>query len=261
MQTRNKVRELIKIQEDFALQYALDKKKKDSILFKGYTAGYKKSLVSGQDRLYYDRNKPWEKNINYYNHYIPELTIKKPVAYVIPQAYDRIIQLMKWNGVKIETIEADTLMDVEMYRIEKYETSKSPYEGHYPHSQTKVSACQTTKKCYKGDFLITTNQESNRYIVETLEPQAPDSYFNWNFFDGILSQKEYYSDYVFEDSAGEILENDPDLRQRLDQNRQMDTKFANDARAQLDFVYKNSAYYEPTYMLYPVARILNQKTN
>ena len=33
------------------------------------------------------------------------------------------------------------------------------------------------------------------------------------------------------------------------------------ARAQLDFVYKNSAYFEPTYMLYPVARILNQKTN
>ena len=94
-----------------------------------------------------------------------------------------------------------------------------------------------------------------------MEPQAPDSYFNWNFFDGILSQKEYYSDYVFEDSAGEILENDPDLRHRLDQNRQMDTKFANDARAQLDFVYKNSAYYEPTYLLYPVARILNQKTN
>lgn len=261
LQIRNKVKELIKIQEDFALQYALDKKKKDSILFKGYTAGYKKSLVSGQDRLYYDRNKPWEKNINYYNHYIPELTIKKPVAYVIPQAYDRIIQLMKWNGVKIETIEADTLMDVEMYRIEKYETSKSPYEGHYPHSQTKVSVFQTTKKCYKGDFLIMTNQESNRYIVETLEPQAPDSYFNWNFFDGILSQKEYYSDYVFEDSAGEILEKDQDLRHRLDQNRQMDTKFANDARAQLDFVYKNSAYYEPTYMLYPVARILNQKTN
>ena len=261
LQTRNKVKELIKIQEDFALQYALDKKKKDSILFKGYTAGYKKSLVSGQDRLYYDRNKPWEKNINYYNHYIPELTIKKPVAYVIPQAYDRIIQLMKWNGVKIETIETDTLMDVEMYRIEKYETSKSPYEGHYPHSQTKVSAFRGVKQYYKGDFLITTNQESNRYIVETLEPQAPDSYFNWNFFDGILSQKEYYSDYVFEDSAGEILKKDPDLKHRLDQNRQMDTKFANDARAQLDFVYKNSAYYEPTYMLYPVARILNQKTN
>jgi hypothetical protein len=34
------------------------------------------------------------------------------------------------------------------------------------------------------------NQEANRFIMEVLEPQAPDSYFTWNFFDGILGQKE-----------------------------------------------------------------------
>ncbi len=31
------------------------------------------------------------------------------------------------------------------------------------------------------------NQKANRYIVETLEPQGVDSYFGWNFFDGILN--------------------------------------------------------------------------
>jgi len=48
--------------------------------------------------------------------------------------------------------------------------------------------------------------------VETLEPTAPDAFFAWNFFDGILSQKEYYSDYVFEDVAADLLRNDAALR-------------------------------------------------
>jgi hypothetical protein len=57
----------------------------------------------------------------------------------------------------------------------------------------------------KGDYIIPTDQRAKRYIVETLEPQATDSYFNWNFFDGILNRKEGFSDYVFEDEAAELL--------------------------------------------------------
>ena len=43
--------------------------------------------------------------------------------------------------------------------------------------------------------------------METLEPTATDSFFNWNFFDGILQQKEGFSPYVFQDIATELLKN------------------------------------------------------
>ena len=108
---------------------------------------------------------------------------------------------------------------------------------------------------YKGDYWVEVNQPQNRYIVETLEPQGVDSFFGWNFFDGILNQKEGYSDYVFEETAARLLSENPELRQKLAEKRASDPAFAASAAAQLDFVYKNSAYYEPTHRRYPVARV------
>ena len=40
-------------------------------------------------------------------------------------------------------------------------------------------------------------------------PGAPDSWFAWNFLDAILNQKEYFSAYVFEDLADQMLNSDP----------------------------------------------------
>lgn len=68
-------------------------------------------------------------------------------------------------------------------------------------------------------------------------------------------QKEYFSSYVFEDLAEEYLRAHPDLREELERRKREDEQFARSARAQLDFVYKHSPYYEPTHNLYPVARL------
>src|SRR5690606_18828337 len=177
----------------------------------GYQAGHKKSEVSGTDRLYYDRNKPFEKEIPYYGTYKPAVVIKKPKAYIIPQSYEKLIQLMQINGVQMEQLSKDTVMELEMYYIDSYQTQKSPYEGHYPHHQVTIKPKLMQRAFFAGDWIINTNQSINRYIVETLEPQGIDSFFNWNFFDAILSQKEYFSDYIFEDEVAEILKNDKKL--------------------------------------------------
>ncbi|MET0570063.1 MAG: hypothetical protein ABWZ79_01450, partial [Pedobacter agri] len=113
-----------------------------------------------------------------------------------------------------------------------------------------------TLQYYAGDFVVYVNQSTNRYIVETLEPQATDSFFNWNFFDSILDQKEHYSAYVFEDTAAQLLKNNPGLKARLEAKKSADADFAGNGAAQLDFVYKNSDYYEKTHNRYPVARLL-----
>lgn len=255
LQIRKEVFNLVKTQDKFHLTYSLDKKKPDSLTFKGYTAAYKPSEVSHHDRLYYDRSKPWQKKIPYYDHFDPALTVTKPKAYLIPQAYDQVLRRLHLNGVKTETIKADTVLDVEVYKIEKYETTKTPYEGHYLHHQTEILVSKKKVQFYKGDYIIFTDQKANRYLVEVLEPQAPDSYFNWNFFDGILSQKEYFSDYVFEDLAAQILSDSPTVQAELDKKRTENQKFAQSAAQQLDFVYRSSPYYEPTHMVYPVMRL------
>ena len=100
------------------------------------------------------------------------------------------------------------------------------------------------------------NQRANRYIVEMLEPTGDDSFFAWNFFDGVLQQKEGYSDYRWEDIAAEVLRKDPVLKEKLEIKKMAEPEFAKNASAILSFIYKNSVHYESSHMMYPVFKIV-----
>ncbi len=248
----------VKNQNTFALNWELDEGKYDTITFKGYTAAYKPSEVSGLSRLYYDRSKPYTKTIKYFDNYKATITADKPMAYVIPQAWQKVIALFQLNKVVMHQLAHDTTLELQMYYIGDYKTATRPYGGHYLHSNTKLNPIEMKVKFYAGDYVVYTNQALNRYIVETLEPQGVDSFFAWNFFDSVLGQKEYFSAYVFEDAAAELLKKDPDLRKKLDDEKAKNPQLASSAAAQLNFVYRNSPYFEKTYLRYPVGRLLTQ---
>lgn len=245
-------------QKEFTVEWELDEEKHEPLEFKGYAAKQKPSEVSGLDRLYYDRAAPYTKTIKYWNTYKPAVTLHKPIAYLIPQAWDKVISLLKLNRVKMHRLTKDTTIPVEVYYIADYKTTGKPFEGHYVHSAVKVSPAKQNLQFYEGDYVVYVNQPVNRYIVETLEPQATDSFFNWNFFDSILGMKEHFSAYVFEDTAAELLKKEPSLREKLEQQKQKDPGLSKNAEAQLDFIYKNSDYYEKTHNRYPIARLLTE---
>lgn len=107
----------------------------------------------------------------------------------------------------------------------------------------------------KGDFLVTTAQSGMRYLLETLEPAAPDSFFNWNYFDTVLQQKEGFSPYVWEDKAKKLLDKNSDLKAEFEEKKQNDTDFKANWYAQLDWLHKNSLNYEEAHLRYPIFRI------
>lgn len=253
---KHKADEQVAHQKTFALDWQLDESRFDTLRFDGYTAGYKTSEVSGLKRLYYDESKPYTKPIKYFDNYKVTATADKPVAYIIPQAWGKVIDLFKLNKVAMHRLLHDTTLNVQMYYIGDFKTPQRPYEGHYLHSDVHLNPIDMPVKFYTGDYVVYTDQPVNRYIVETLEPQGVDSFFAWNFFDSVLGEKEYYSDYVFEDIAARLLKEDPDLRKKLDDARANDPRLANNAAAQLNFVYRNSPYFEKTYLRYPVARLM-----
>ncbi len=240
----------------FTLDWIRNTEKFDEIEFKGYTAKYKPSEVSGLERLYYDRNEPYTKTIKQWNSFEPALTIEKPIAYIIPRAWDKVIKLLKLNNVEVYEFKSDTKLELEMYYIADMKTAQRPFEGHYLHSAVKVEPRTQTIKYHAGDYVVYANQKTNRYIVETLEPQAPDSFFNWNFFDSILGQKEHFSSYIFEDTAADLLKKNPALKQKLEEEKTKNPELAKNAYAQLEFIYKNSDYFEPTFMRYPIGRLV-----
>jgi hypothetical protein len=253
---KHKADEQVKQQKTFALNWELDEAHYDTLVFKGYAAGHKPSEVSGLPRLYYDRSKPYTKTIKYYDNYNASITVDKPVAYIIPQAWGKVIELFKLNNIDIHRLLHDTTLNLQMYYIADYKTPQRPFEGHYLHSNVKLNPVNMNIKFYTGDYVVYTNQSLNRYIVETLEPQGVDSFFAWNFFDSVLGEKEYFSDYVFEDVAADLLKKDPELKKKLEDEKLKDPKLANSASAQLNFVYRNSPYFEKTYLRYPVGRLL-----
>jgi len=234
------------------LRWALDTTSVDSIRFKGYRAGYRPSEVSGLPRLYYDREQAYERSIPYRNGFYPTLEVDKPAAYLIPQAYEEVIDRLRWNGVQLHRLQKDTTLDLAFYTIRDLKTSSRAYEGHYLHYDVELGLHAMRRTFYRGDWVAFTDQPAVRYLVEVMEPQAPDSFFAWNFFDGILMQKEYFSSYVFEEEAARLLDAHPEWRAELEQKKKNDPDFAQNARAQLDWVYRRSPYYEPTHRLYPV---------
>lgn len=243
-------------QKTFALNWELDEKDSIMIPFKGFEAKYKPSEVSGLKRLHYDRSKPFEKKIPYKNSFKPTVTVEKPVAYIIPQSWEKVIERLKWNRVKLEKLKADKKLKVEVYTIADYKTSPRPFEGHYVHSEVQLTTSTQIIQYYKDDYIIYTNQPVNRYIVETLEPQGADSFFTWGFFDSILGAKEHFSNYVFEDDAADFIAKNPDIKKQLEEAKAKDPKLAASAEAQLQFVYERSPWMEKTYKRYPVGRIL-----
>jgi len=255
-ENKKKADEEVARQQNFALEWKLNNKVFEMFDFKGYAAKYKPSEVSGLDRLYYDRAEPYTKPIKYWNTFEASTTITKPKAYIIPQAWSKVIALLKLNNVKVATLAADQKIAAESYYIADYKTGTKPYEGHYLHSAVKLNPVKESLQYYKGDYVVFVNQPTNRYIVETLEPQGMDSFFTWNFFDSVLSMKEHFSAYVFEDTAAELLKKDPLIKKKLEEEKGKNPDLAKNAAAQLEFVYKNSSYFEKTYNRYPIARIL-----
>lgn len=241
---------------NFPIAWKWDPTHSTEITFKGYEAGKRASEVSGLPRLYYDRSKPFDKKVPFYNTYRDTLTVSRPTAYIIPQGWWKVIERLQANGITMHRLTRDTSINVEAYRITGYNAFPRPFEGHHINNNVQVTKSNQSILFKKGDYYIPLNQTANRFLINVLEPQAEDSYFAWNFFDPILGQKEGFSDYVFEETAAAFLKQNPEVKKALEERKSKDTVFAKNGAAQLNFVYQNSPYYEPAHMQYPVYRVL-----
>ncbi|MDO5608561.1 MAG: M14 family metallopeptidase [Capnocytophaga sp.] len=255
----NTIKELRQLQTNeiaslktYPIDWQIDSTQVKTLQFHGYKADTLPSEITGMPRLRYDRTQPYTKDIPYYNTYIPSKEITVPNAYIVPNAWQNIIQRLKANKVLMTEVPKDSTMLLHYYRIESYTTSATPYEGHYLHHNTKVSIHTDSITLRKGDWIIPTDQPAKRYLLETLEPEAPDSFFNWNFFDTVLQRKEGFSPYVFEEIAQQFLEDNPAIKDSFFLKKAKDPNFAKNAYAQLNWIYEQTPHHEKNYRRYPV---------
>lgn len=222
----------------------------DSILFKGYKWEYLESKLTFDKRLKYYQDKPFEKYIPHYTDFHATDTLRIPSYFIVQrQAFD-VIERLKANGVEMKVLNKDSVMTAQNFKVLDYTTASRPYEGHYLHSNISIVNEKERVEFRKGDVIISTNQPKRNFITHVLSPQYRDSYFAWNFFDSYLQQKEYFSPYVFEEIAVELLSNDLALA------KEYRAKFEKEKEVsrweQLYYIYEHSPYYESSHNVLPI---------
>ena len=254
---RNVANAALQQSDYYPLKWQLDTTKTSNYVFKGFKADTIISEITGFKRLKYNREIPTQKEVMYQDYFKASDSIRIPQAYIIGKQWHNVIKRLELNNISYTELQKDSTFLVESYKIDNYKTYTSPYEGHYLHYNTSVNSANISKEFKAGDIIIPTDQPGLRYILETLEPSAVDSFFNWNFFDTILQQKEGFSPYVFEDTALEMLKNDSILRTEFDIKKNQDQDFKNNWYLQLKWLFKHSKHYEEAHMQYPIYRIPN----
>jgi hypothetical protein len=238
---------------EWPIHWVMDEENTATFRFKGYEACYKPSVLGDYARLYYDRTKPWERDITYYNRFTPDVTVPAPQAYIVPQAWREAIERLELNGVQLERVSEDRMQDVAYYHIVSVASRPSAYEGHMFHDAVQLEKRRSQVLVRAGDVVVSLDQDKARYVVETLEPQAHDSFFRWGFFNSVLEKKEAYSDYVFEDEAERLLAEEPALAAQFAEWKSANPSLLSNQEAVLDFIFANCAKYrEPEWRRYPV---------
>jgi hypothetical protein len=182
-------------------------------------------------------------------------SVEPPAAYLIPQQYQEVISRLKIHGVKLERLKVPTELEVERYRFKNPKWASAPFEGRV--TVTYGTEKFTEKATFPaGTVVVPIHQRAAKVAMHALEPEAPDAFVAWGFFDAIFEQKEYAEDYVMDAMAPEMMAKDPKLKQEFETKVATDSVFAKSPSARLNFFYQHSPYWDNQVNLYPVARLM-----
>lgn len=240
----------------FPVAWHLDETRHTQFLFRGYEARREPSRLGTYERIRYDRSAPYEREIPWYDRFVPAAEIEAPAGYLIPQAWGEVVDRLRWNGVELRRLEEAKRLEVEAWRVRHFKKRPLPFEGRHLHEELELEIERITYEARPGDWIVSLDQERARYLVETLEPLAHDSFFRWGFFDSVLERKERFSPYVFEDLASSLLEEEPELRARFEAWKRENPALLSDQQAVLGFIYQNChRYREPAHRRVPIFRL------
>jgi hypothetical protein len=259
LRLRAKANQLTVSAKDYVLNWEQDDSRWDKITYRGYMYEETVAPISGRKTGFYNHERPYVDTIKYFNYFKPSLTVKAPDAYIVPFAWELVIDRLKANGVNMYQLEKDTSLTVESYYIDKFEPAKRATQGHYFNSNIAVHSVTQKMDYFRGDYIVPVNQRANKYIVYMLEPQSEAGFFAWNFFDSSLEGQDWYSVWGFESHLKELLDHDPVLKAAFEKAKKEDEKVAADPVAQLQWLYEHTpaSELEKRTNLYPVGRLIS----
>jgi murein tripeptide amidase MpaA len=222
--------------------------------FKGVESRTEQSDVSGQVRVIFG-TKPVEMTIPFYDESRIGAAASPPLFYIVPPQWKSVIEVMAAHGLKMQRLTSPATIEVESYRFANVKFATAPFEGRIVPNELTKEVVRERRTYPAGSIVVPVAQPAGNVAVHLLEPDGPDSFIAWGFFNAIFEQKEYGEDYVLEKLAREMLAKDEKLRREFEQRLASDPKFAANASDRLNFFYERSPYWDQQMNLYPVGRI------
>ena len=106
-----------------------------------------------------------------------------------------------------------------------------------------------------GSIIVPVSQLRLKLIVHMFEPDSPDSFLQWGYFNIYFEQKEYAESYVMEKMMREMMDKDPQLKADFDLKYNSDSTFRNNQYEIYNWFYSKTPYWDQKLNIYPIVRI------
>jgi hypothetical protein len=225
--------------------------------FPGYAYTREVSPISGEPVTIYDPHRPQIWHVPLRDQVSPALIVKAPLGgYVVPCAWAADIGTrLAVHGIQFETVRTgSSAVRVEAFRATQAKFAAAPFEGRM-RVQLEGTWQRESQDIGAGALFVPIAQPAARLLVHLLEPQAPDSFAAWGFFNACFEQKEHMEPYVAEHIARTLLAETPGLKDEFNRRLQDDPAFAASPRARLEFFLRRHSSWDSQLNLYPVFRV------
>ncbi|MCZ4338407.1 M14 family metallopeptidase [Shewanella colwelliana] len=220
--------------------------------FKGIDYTLEDSVISGEQVVRWNGKPKLYKNLPVIGNTLADIKVNRPSTYYIPPQWTEVIGRLELHGIRMTRLEQSKSLSLSQYQFGAPQFASQDYEGRQ-RVTAEVSSKVVTTQLPAGTVKIDTRQPLGDLAILLLEPQSPDSLFQWGFFNPIFTRTEYIEHYAVEPMAAKMLADDPSLQAEFDKALQ-DTDFASNAQARLRWFYERSPYYDRAYLAYPVLR-------
>jgi len=230
----------------------------EPVVYRGFESVIRESEITGGPVIEY-RDQPLDIQTRLFRRAEVVGSVAAAEAYLIPPQWEDVIWRLWLHGVRYWRLAEPVELKVQAYRLEEVSYPSRPHEGRF-RPQYRVVGRMMQMRFPARSVLVPMNQPRAKVVAHLLEPEAPDSLVAWGFFNTIFEQKEYIEAYILEPLARQMLAENPMLREEFARRLASDDSFAQSPSERLRFFYERSPFWDSSIGLYPVARVLDQKS-
>lgn len=224
----------------------------DSVEFRAFRSKKIFSEPAGAEIVTWNAE-PYSCRIPIWSANTAKLRRQKPRWFMVPVNRKDVIDRLAAHGIRFRLLSRDTLVDASFYKLRDVAVAgKLPLQGRM-RMQAVTQVVKQKRMFLKGSIFIDMQQPLSDLCMLLLDPDSPDSFFQWGMFADVAERTEYFEMYAMAPIAEQMMRNNPELKREFDKRCLDDEQFRNDAEARLRWWYERSEYNDSAYLIYPIA--------